>query len=66
MTANEYIEKLKSEKDYWDKQLDKLPGNTVSINNPIYRMSVNASTKYTVAKTIMRLMAHDEANSAPT
>lgn len=66
MTANEYIEKLKSEKDYWAKQLDTLPGNTVSVDNPIYRMSVNASNKYAVAKTMMRLMAHDAANSAPT
>ena len=66
MTAAEYLDKLKSEKDYWQKELDALPSDTVSVNNPIYKMSVNASNKYAAAKTMMQLMAREAANSNPT
>lgn len=66
MTANEYLDKLKSEKDYWQKKLDSLPGDTVSVNNPIYKMSLNAFNKYAAAKTMMQLMVREAANSNPT
>ena len=60
MTANKYLELLKSEKDYWEKKLDSIPGDTVSVDNPIYRMSVNASNKFFAAKTMMQLMEREK------
>lgn len=60
MTASEYLEKLKQEKDYWQKELDNLPGDTVSVNSAVYRMSVNASNKYAVAKVMMKLMKEEQ------
>lgn len=59
MTANEYLEKLKYEKDYWHAKVEAIPGDTIDVNNPIYRMSVNASNRYAAAKTMMKLMMND-------
>lgn len=62
MTKSEaYLQKLKSEADLWKKQLDALPGNTVSVNHTVYRMSVNASAKYAAAAHMRKLML-DEFN----
>ena len=66
MTAQEYLNKLESEKNYWKDKVDSLPGDSVSVTNPFYIRSVNAANKYASAKFMMKLMQQEnESIPAP-
>lgn len=57
--AEKYLEQLRCEKELWHKKVEELPGDTISVNNPIYRMSVNAANKYAAAAYMMKLMKEE-------
>lgn len=59
--SEEYLAKLKHEMEIWQKKVEELPGDTISVNHPFYKMSVNASNKYAVAKYMMKLMQEEAA-----
>ena len=64
MTAQEYLNKLEIEMNYWKDKVDSLPGDSVSVIHPFYIRSVNASNKYAAAKHMMKLM-QQETSSIP-
>lgn len=57
--AEKYLNRLKAEKEYWQKQVDALPGDTISVNNPLYKMATNAANKYAAASYMMKLMLEE-------
>lgn len=57
--AEKYLEKLKHEMEVWQKKVDELPGDSISVNHPIYRMSVNASNKYAAASYMFKLIKEE-------
>lgn len=61
MTAQQYLSKLKADKDHWEKAVDALPGDCISTNNPYYQMATNAANKYAAAKHMMKLMQKELA-----
>ena len=54
--SEKYLARLKHEKEYWQKLVDELPGDTISCNHTYYRMATNAANKYAAAKHMMDLM----------
>ncbi len=59
--AEKYLERLKYEKELWQKKLDDLPGDTVSVNHSVYKMASHAATKYATAKYMYKLMSEQDA-----
>ena len=57
--AEKYLNRLRTEKEYWQKKVDALPGDTISANNPIYKMATNAANKYAAASYMMKLMQEE-------
>lgn len=57
--SEQYLEKLRQEKEYWQKKVEELPGDTISANNTYYKMSCNAANKYAAAKYMMKLMKEE-------
>ena len=57
--SEQYLEKLRHDMEVWRKQVDDLPGDTVPVNHPAYKMSVNASNKYYAAAYMMKLMKEE-------
>lgn len=58
--AEAYLTKLKAEKEHWQKVVDELPGDTISVNHTAYKMSVNAANKYAAAAYMYKLMTEQE------
>lgn len=54
--SEQYLARLKQEKEYWQKKVDDLPGDTISTNHPYYKMANNAAAKYAAANYMMNLM----------
>lgn len=48
-------------KELWQKKLDDLPGDTVSVNHSVYKMASHAATKYATAKYMYKLMSEQDA-----
>ena len=57
--SEQFLAKLKAEKDFWHKKVEELPGDTISTNHPYYKMSVNAANKYAAAKYMFDLMQEE-------
>ncbi len=54
--AVKYLKKLREEMEYWQSKVDSLPGDSVSVNNPYYKMLTTASGKYAAASYMFKLM----------
>lgn len=57
--AEAYLDRLYNEWQVWQKKQDALPGDTISTDNPIYRMTVGAANRYYTAKYMMKLMKEE-------
>ena len=57
--AEAYLAKLKHEKELWAAKVEELPGDTISVNHPAYKMSVNAANKYAAAAYMYKLMSEE-------
>lgn len=58
--ARKYLEKLRSEKELWQRKVEEMPGDTINVNSQIYKMSVNAANKYAAALYMFKLMSDEE------
>lgn len=59
--SGQYLEKLKLTAELWQAKVDSLPGDSISVNDPRYRMSVSASNTYAAAKTMQKYMTEENA-----
>ena len=67
MTYSEnYLERLRHEKDVWRKKADMLPAERNGPHDPTYRMSVSAANRYAVARHMMNLMEEDYEQGGTT
>lgn len=57
--SEQYLERLRFEKELWQKKIDELPGDTIITTHPFYRMANNAAAKYAAAAYMMKLMKEE-------
>lgn len=57
--SEQYLERLRDEKELWQRKLDELPGDTIDTNHPVYNMAKNAANKYAAAAHMMKLMKEE-------
>jgi len=57
--SEQYLQNLRAEKEHWAKVVENLPGDTINVNHPAYKMSVNAANKYAAAAYMMKLMKEE-------
>ena len=58
--ARTYVEKLKHDKEVWEKHLDEMSGDVVDASSPSYRMAVNAANKYASARYVFKVLTGEE------
>lgn len=57
--SEQYLERLRYEKELWQKKVDDLPSDTINVNHPFYKMANNAANKYAAAAYMMKLMKEE-------
>ena len=60
--SESYLEKLQMAAEYWQEKVDALPGDSISVNDPRYKMANSTSAAYAAAKTMRDYMI-EEAKS---
>lgn len=58
--SEQYLERLRHEKEMWQEKVDELPGDTISVNHPFYKMANNAAARYAAAAYMMKLMEEEK------
>ena len=57
--AEAYLQRLKNDADFWHRKVDDIPGDSIPVNHPAYRMSCTASSKYAAAKYMYKLLTEE-------
>lgn len=58
--SEKYLATLKTAAEYWQQKVDELPGDSISVSDPRYKMSVSASNSYAAAKTMHKYMTEEK------
>ena len=62
--AKEFLDRLKHERDVWQRKQDAMRGDRININHPIYRMAVSTANKYYTAKRMYELLTGENLDEA--